>query len=415
MKTILKSAGLAALGAASLQAADNARPSPTGDKPYSLSASLRGFYDDNYTSSGGNLRTDSFGFEVRPSASLNWNAEQTQIGASYTYSLKYYEDRVNNRADHAHLFDISLNHEFTENYRLTLYDNLAVAQEGMVLDPAQRIQALRVNGNNVRNIAGADFRADISRQIALEPGYSFTLYDYQQKGANSYSARLDRHEHMFKLGLRWKEIAARTDGILGYQFGMTDYTSNDTLGGLSPSVRDTRSHYYFAGVDHTLNPQVTLSLRAGAQTVDYRGTQSTRTSPYVDLNGTYRFSERSSAQLGYKLSRIATDQFLPVGGQLTVDQYAHFLYGRLSHSVGDLTLGAGLQWQYGKYRGGLLNSQAEDILSADLSALYRINNYLYAEAGYVFEMLHDHGFDTVAVPNRDFHRNIIYLGLKATY
>lgn len=86
MKHILTSAGLLALGAVSLQAVNTGDMSRVqAGKPWSVSASLRGFYDDNYTTSPerdslGRTPQESFGVEVRPAVSLNLPMDQTFIG-----------------------------------------------------------------------------------------------------------------------------------------------------------------------------------------------------------------------------------------------------------------------------------------------------------------------------------------------
>jgi hypothetical protein len=47
-------------------------------KPWSVSAALRGFYDDNYaTAPSGPLRKGSWGMDFSPSLSLNFPFEQT--------------------------------------------------------------------------------------------------------------------------------------------------------------------------------------------------------------------------------------------------------------------------------------------------------------------------------------------------
>ena len=70
MNKITTTAGLFALSAASIHAAVNTMPagSQQATKPWSVSATLRGFYDDNYSTSPRDLRRNSFGIEVSPSA-----------------------------------------------------------------------------------------------------------------------------------------------------------------------------------------------------------------------------------------------------------------------------------------------------------------------------------------------------------
>ena len=65
MKKIIVSAGLAAISAGSLHAATYA-PDVTAldaSKIWSLSGTLRGFYDDNYTTGSGSSKHASLGFE----------------------------------------------------------------------------------------------------------------------------------------------------------------------------------------------------------------------------------------------------------------------------------------------------------------------------------------------------------------
>src|SRR5271163_1833552 len=110
MKKIAVSVGLVAVGTASLQAAYTlGSDSMQTSKVWSLSGSLRGFYDDNYnTAPPGPLKRGSYGFEVSPSISLNLPLDQTDIGARYTYGLYYYQDRESqgqDPIDQTHQFD----------------------------------------------------------------------------------------------------------------------------------------------------------------------------------------------------------------------------------------------------------------------------------------------------------------------
>src|SRR2546423_14208660 len=100
MKKIVASVGLVALGASAVHAASPSPFNTDAAKPWSISATLRGFYDDNFQTLPNDAvlapgqHRDTFGFEVSPSATLNWQLEQTTIGLSYVYALKYYENRI---------------------------------------------------------------------------------------------------------------------------------------------------------------------------------------------------------------------------------------------------------------------------------------------------------------------------------
>src|SRR5580765_4276859 len=105
MKKLIASAGLVAVGATSLQAAYAPGLSPLETaKPWSISATVRGFYDDNYPTAPASFtgKTSSFGFEFSPSAAINIPMDQTYFGASYIYTMKYYESRPNDNFDQSH-------------------------------------------------------------------------------------------------------------------------------------------------------------------------------------------------------------------------------------------------------------------------------------------------------------------------
>jgi hypothetical protein len=71
MKNILTTAGLAAVAVAGFQTKCAAQAVTVDDsKWWQVSASLRGFYDDNHTIAPDNFARESFGFEVRPGLSL---------------------------------------------------------------------------------------------------------------------------------------------------------------------------------------------------------------------------------------------------------------------------------------------------------------------------------------------------------
>jgi len=66
-------------------------------KLWSVSGTLRGFYDDNYnTQPSGTFKRSSFGFEFSPYVSLNVPLQQTELGLRYTYGLYYYQARNRN-------------------------------------------------------------------------------------------------------------------------------------------------------------------------------------------------------------------------------------------------------------------------------------------------------------------------------
>src|SRR5688572_3343724 len=185
MNKITTSAGLIALAAANVQA-QNLAPSAGSQeatKPWSISATLRAFYDDNYATAPDWRERDSWGFEVSPSASLNLIRDQTALGLNYVYSMRWYEDRDDTglpSADHAHQFNAKLSHAFTPRFKLDVSDSLVYAQEPTLVSSSLGIQEgfLRGDGDVWRNNAMGTFSAGITDNITAVLGYANEYYDY---------------------------------------------------------------------------------------------------------------------------------------------------------------------------------------------------------------------------------------------
>lgn len=140
MKQLIKIAGVAALGLASSQSARaQMSGSSDGPKAWSVSASLRAFYDDNVFTASDNAvgrKISSFGYEVAPSGQFNLSREQTSLGLGYGYTLRYYEARANGNIDQSHDANLKLTHEFTSRIKLGINDSFVSAQEPSVTDAA---------------------------------------------------------------------------------------------------------------------------------------------------------------------------------------------------------------------------------------------------------------------------------------
>lgn len=461
MKKITTTAGFLALGAASLQAAVNAPAagSPGAQKPWSVSATLRGFYDDNYNTGSKNSPIaagqpkDSFGIEVSPSLGFNIVHETTTVGLNYVYSMRWFEARPNNSVDHMHQVNGKLSHAFSERFKTDVTDSFVVAQEPAILDPTIITVPIRSEGDNKRNILDSSLSAKLMENTDLVVGYQNTWYDYQEA---TRSALLDRIEHLPRINLR-QVILPQTVGVLGYQFGSTEYTAKNSIAAsalipvapgifgvrtasVAPRYRDNYSHYFYAGVDQQFTPTLNGSVRVGAQYLDYHETASTpifvsdpfgtfsvvsrdqnQWSPYVDANVTWTYTQGSYLQLGVRHQHSPTDiGFLPSalasGSNLTptLDSEATTVYGSLNHQITAKLVGSLIgQYQHATFQSGGADNFSDDFWLLGANVTYEINKFLAAEAGYNFDHL-DSDLDKKGFP-RSYDRNRVYIGIKATY
>lgn len=432
MKRIITSASLAALGAASLQAAFAPGLSPTETaKPWSVSVALRGFYDDNYatvpsvryvTTGPGTVvavkSRGSFGFEVSPRAGVNYSVGTTLLTADYTYGLRYYEDRPNNSADHSHQINASLQHGFSEQYKLTVSDSFVVAQEPEILDPSNipLNMKLRTDGNNIRNAAQAKLEAKFTRLLEAQVSYANSLWAYDQKGVGSYSALLDRMEHLATVDFLYNALE-NTSFILGYQYGQVDFTSNEITAVGPAKFRDNDSHYVYGGIKQNFTQQLSGALRAGVQYTEYPNTalyanagsptdklSGSSVIPYVDAYASYAYAKGSQVLAGVRHSRVQTDL-------LALDEEATTFYAAITHALSPKLTGSLTgNYQHGTYhQNTVYNGQADDYYSIGLNLGYQINQYLVAETGYSLDRLDSD------VASRSFTRNRVFIGIRASY
>lgn len=434
MNKILTTVGLAALGAASLQA--QYAPGLTAlemSKAWSLSADLRGFYDDNYLTQpksfpngygGTSHPVASWGTEISPSVAFNHSGENTLMSASYIYDERWYENHSVN--DMSHQFNGRFEHEFSERYKLSVNDSFVIAQEPTVIDPTVISSPLRVEGNNVRNTGTVDFTAQMTKDFDLHLGYANTIYHYQQTDGTaatgpSRSALLDRMEQLATVDLRWK-MTPETTGILGYQYGHTDYTSPEDIifASLGPpataaytsKIRDQDSHYVFVGADESFTPSLNGSIRVGGQYLDYYKYSTSRLSPYVDASLTDQYMPGCSGQLGVKHVHNTTDVAGFTGTTPVLDEETTAIYLSDSHKLTErLTATVMGQAQLSTFDGGGsgYNGRTEDFYILQVNFSYHFNPWFLTEAGYNFsKLLSD-------LPDRAYTRDFMYVGLRATY
>ena len=191
MKKFFVSVGLIAAGTASLQAAYAPDWNSTSASMWSVSGTLRGFYDDNYETAPSGAKIGSFGFEVSPQISLNVPLQQTELGMRYIYGLYYYQKRENrgeNPIDQTHQFDLWVDHAFTERWQARVQDSFVIGQEPELIDPNTSVTS-RVNGNNIRNTGTLTLHTDWTRLFSTELGYQNSFYDYENSGGNVYRSQ----------------------------------------------------------------------------------------------------------------------------------------------------------------------------------------------------------------------------------
>jgi hypothetical protein len=449
MKKFFVSLGLAAAGTAGLHAA-YAPDSPDTSKMWSLSASLRGFYDDNINTT--QHKQGSYGFEASPSFSLNMPLQQTEIGLRYTYGLYFYQQREQDGqkpVDQTHQLDLWLDHAFTPRWEARVQDTATVAQDPE-LTAVGTATPQRTDGNYIANTFTTSVHTDWTQEFSTALTYQNSFYDYENSGATdvnqgaatiltptyihgvpasvnpSLAGLLDRVEQSIALDLQW-HITPTTMALIGYQFGLVNFTGSELVafsqvqvpphyGAANPvysSDRDNLSHTVYVGAQHEFLANLTGSIKAGVQYTDYYNDPSSTSSfgPYADASLIYTYASGSYAQLGVTQSRNATDTIqIDSQGHITLDQETTVAYGSINHALTSKLMASAVgHFQYSIYNDGLYNNQTAEFYNLGLNLSYAFNRNFSADLGYNFDWY------TTIVPGQDYTRNRVYLGVTATY
>lgn len=89
MNKLVVSVGIIALGGSVLHAAETgALNAQQTQKAWSVSASLRGFYDDNFNAQPSATKESSTGLEISPSVNYGVAGEQTSLNVGYDFTAR---------------------------------------------------------------------------------------------------------------------------------------------------------------------------------------------------------------------------------------------------------------------------------------------------------------------------------------
>lgn len=430
MKKIVASVGIIALGVSKLTAGSGALDS---SKPWSVSASLRGFYDDNVNTIPSNqqlapgLHRGTFGFEVNPGAGLNWSAPQTTLSLNYQFTWRYYENKPAFNSDHSdqsQTLGLILDHAFNDRYQLTVRDSFVLGQEPDMLragnSPFSTLQ--RISGDNIVNYGAIDFNGQVTRLVGFAAGYANSIYSYHDSGGNadapSLAGRLDRLENTIHLDGRYF-LSQETILLIGYQFRFVNYTADEEIGVNDNGVvmsdnRNYRQHYVYVGADHNFLPDLSGSVRVGASYIDFYNDPAGNGngwSPYVLASLRWIYMYGCSAELGISHDMSSTDVVAAQGQGFVASQESTVLYLNVGHLITQKLRGNfNLSFQNSEFNGNgtTAGGLTEQFYLVGLNFEYKFTPHFSATAGYNYDKLQsDIG--------RTYDRNRVFLGLSAAY
>lgn len=435
MKKIFVSASITALGAIGLHASEYA-PDVTAmnaSKLWSVSGTLRGFYDDNFNTTPN--KSGSAGFEFSPSFSLIMPLQQTELGLRYTYGLYYYQKRQDEGTkaiDQTHDADLWVDHAFTERLEGKVEDSFIYGQNPQ-LQATGTPFPFRTQGNYFNNIGTISLHTELSMLFSSDLGYQNNWLSYTENGTTetglaggtqsaSNAGLMNNINHLIYLNLNY-QFQPDLAFLIGYQFGITDYTGNEPIALGPPGQfffsdnRNQYSQYLYLGVQYALAANLSISARAGFQYSDnynlpsFDHQSTTSFNPYANIAATYTYLPGDYVQVGFTQSQNPTSQATPNSqNQITLYQETSVVYASINHQITPYLLGSIIgHYQYSTFVGGFFNNQAQNWYSLGLNLSYSFTPHLSAEIGYNFDDL------VTDVPNQGYTRNREYIGITGTY
>jgi Putative beta-barrel porin 2 len=436
MKKFFVSLGLAAAGTASLQAAyAPGLDSMQTTKIWSVSTTLRGFYDDNYATASNGSKQGSAGFEVSPTVSLNVPTQQTEYALKYTYGLYYYQKRQDDGqdpVDQSHQVDMYVDHAFTERVQGKADDTVAIGQEPALLNSGNSGGAeTRADGNNLVNTATLTLNTDWTRLFSTVLTYQNAFTDYENNGTTtnnlasdgaSLSALLNRVDQSIGMDFQW-HVAPETTALIGYKFEWVNYTGdqpialNTTSAANNPyyysSSRNTDSHYVYVGGTHNFLPNLAASANVGVQYINYRNDPGTspETVPYAAVSSTYTYAPGCYAELGYNHQQNATDVVAPsASGKITQSQESDVVFVTVNQQLTPKLAGSAIfNFENSVYNGGASANEADQDYNIGLNLTYAFTVHFSGMLGYNFDDLQSD------IAGRGYSRNRVYMGVTAAY
>ncbi len=423
MKQVLTSAGVLALSAASLCALDPEMTRQASGGPFSLSGTVRGFYDDNINTApdDSKAREDSFGFSVTPAVHVNLPFEQTFLSLGYVYTLSWYDNRNPRNIDQTHEFNAKLRHQFSPRQSIAVDDAFVFTSEPTIRDRSYGINTDPTKGDTGRsrstvyhNYGNISYSLGLTPTVGISLGYANHWYDYTADGNFSRSALLDRIEHLIRADLNY-DFSPKLTGVVGYTFGFTTFTDNDLIvpgSTLKSDDRDSRSHKAYVGLDYDITAKFRSSARLGAEFSEYPDLDESSANPYADVSVNYKIFSSTSIEAGVRHTRNATDVASVKNGQPTLDAVSTAVYAQLTHQITRQLTGSLLgQYQRSVFNDGKNDDRSEYLWLLGANLAYSFNRHWSCEAGYNYDQL----TSNVKEGNRSYDRNRVYVGVTARY
>jgi Putative beta-barrel porin 2 len=264
----------------------------------------------------------SFDFLVSPKIVFNSSlTDQTFFSATFQPSVDYFPSRPGEKALYSQVIDARIAHSYSKTSVLDVSDAFSYDQ-----NPEAILNGLPVNTNQTLESNQIDGRYTFSpvEKLGLVLKARSVYDDYTDPAVGD---ELNRFENLY--GMEFDYALLPEMKLAGeYRHQDVDYQTD-------PDNNNKHSDFLMAGFDYAAGPQLTASVRVGAEYRHREGGLPDETTPYVEVSAKYDYAKGSYVSVGYTYDIDETSD--PVH---FTDENVNRIFANIQHTFTPLIVGS---------------------------------------------------------------------------
>jgi Putative beta-barrel porin 2 len=296
-------------------------PEEEQGKDFSLSLMSGISYNTNiFGASSGAV--GSFDFVVSPKIVFNASvSDQTFLSATFQPSLDYFPSRPGTKDLYSQVVNARVAHSFSKTSVLDMTDAFSYDQ-----NPEALLNGLPVNTDQTLLSNQFDGRYSFApmENLGMVLKTRSVYFDYINP---LLSSELNRFENLY--GMEFDYRLLPDVKIAGeYRHQDVDYQHD-------PDNNNKHSDFLMAGFDYNAGPQLTASVRVGAEYRHREGGLPDETTPYAELSLKYDYAKGSYVSVGYTYDIEETSD--PI---IFSDENVNKIFANIQHTFTPLIVGS---------------------------------------------------------------------------
>jgi hypothetical protein len=363
--------------------------------PFHVSVSVRGGYDDNVNTSEFDRRGSPF-VTVNLALTYHFGSPRTTISLQTNGGITdYFDSSAGVNYDFNPNLSFSLIHKATPRLTLSMVTYMTYQSQP---DFTFNAGLNRRSGSFFygTNKFSAEFRW--KPRFSTVTSYTLGLLWYPDAATGDFE---NRFEHTFGNEFRFL-LWPTTTLVAEYRLAILAYQNNPP--------RDSITHFFLGGLDHSFSPRINISARAGGELRSYTNLGNTRFDPYFE--GTLGYALGPHLSLSW-VNRYSIEEPDIVGSQArtTFRSGLSGTYKLTPRITASLSATYEHDENDGTTFGFFIISPpfTEDSFSLSLGLRYAINRTWGAELGYDFADVES------GLPGLGYYRNRFYGGVNFTF